>query len=181
MTIILCEITFCLTSLSFKGIFCLDQKTLNVKWRSQQNSQVIAISCLTLMSILPSCCVNSLLPGLWTPRILHLLIFFHFHTIIIYNGSRFFWLRSHESYFKGTGGVVGRNKSLTQLFSFCLRIAWKSKQKQLGIYATFKRRKLVCEFVKTTISTVMNENYMNQPVFYFVRKLVRCLTNCIVW
>ena len=34
------------------------------------------------------------------------------------NGSRFFWLRSHESYFKGTGGVVGRNKSLTQLFFF---------------------------------------------------------------
>ena len=144
MTIILCEINSCLTSLSFKGIFSLDQKTLNVKWRSQQNSQVIAISRLTLMSILPS----------------------YFFSLPYYcNGSRFFWLRSHESYFKGTGGVVGRSKSLTQLFSFCLRIAWKSKQKQLGIYATFKRRKLVCEFVKTTISTVMDENYMNQPVF----------------
>ena len=58
VTIILFEITFCQTSLSFKQIFC--KRPENIKWRSRQNTKVIALWHLSHTSVLlssSSCCL----------------------------------------------------------------------------------------------------------------------------
>ena len=61
VTIILFEITFRQTSLSFKQIFLYRPESINFRWRSRQNSHLIALSCFSRTSVLPSCCVNSLI------------------------------------------------------------------------------------------------------------------------
>ena len=54
VTIIFFQITFRQTSLSFKKIFLLKTRNINVKWRSDKTRQEIALSRLSHTSVLPS-------------------------------------------------------------------------------------------------------------------------------